>query len=161
VAYDLPGTANAYILWGTGRGSYQRTGNVLYGSLRFSTKRVQPTLPGPGDTLTYTIVLRNPGPELPAARVTDTLPSGVHYLGDLWASSGSYADTGGAITWRGSVTARQPVTITFGVTVGLDFVEPTYIGSVALIDDGVGNVWQRSAAVIVNGYAVYLPLVMR
>jgi hypothetical protein len=26
VAYDLPGTANARILWGTGRGSYKRTG---------------------------------------------------------------------------------------------------------------------------------------
>jgi hypothetical protein len=26
VAYDLPGTANAQILWGTGRGSYKRTG---------------------------------------------------------------------------------------------------------------------------------------
>ena len=26
VAYDLPGTANAKILWGTGRGSYQRNG---------------------------------------------------------------------------------------------------------------------------------------
>jgi hypothetical protein len=28
VAYDLPGTANARILWGTGRGNYQRTGTV-------------------------------------------------------------------------------------------------------------------------------------
>lgn len=27
VAYDLPGTASARILWGTGRGSYQRTGS--------------------------------------------------------------------------------------------------------------------------------------
>jgi hypothetical protein len=26
VAYDLPGTANARILWGTGRGSYWRNG---------------------------------------------------------------------------------------------------------------------------------------
>lgn len=26
VAYDLPGTANARILWGTGRGSFKRTG---------------------------------------------------------------------------------------------------------------------------------------
>src|SRR5205814_4170345 len=26
VAYDLPNTANARILWGTGRGSYRRTG---------------------------------------------------------------------------------------------------------------------------------------
>jgi hypothetical protein len=29
VAYDLPGTKNARILWGTGRGSYQRTGSPL------------------------------------------------------------------------------------------------------------------------------------
>ncbi|ABK19347.1 FG-GAP-like repeat-containing protein [Syntrophobacter fumaroxidans] len=28
VAYDLPGTANARILWGTGRGNYQRTGTA-------------------------------------------------------------------------------------------------------------------------------------
>ena len=159
VAYDLPGTANARVLWGTGRGSVQRTGSL--GSLQTSTKRVQPVRPGPGDTLTYTIVLRNPGPDLPSVRVTDTLPSGVYYLDDLWASSGSYADTGGVITWSGSVTARQPVTITFGVTVGLDILEPTYIGNVALLDDGLGNLLQRSAGVIVNGYAVYLPLVMR
>jgi hypothetical protein len=26
IAYDLPGTANARILWGTGRGSYLRSG---------------------------------------------------------------------------------------------------------------------------------------
>ncbi|MCB9421868.1 MAG: VCBS repeat-containing protein [Ardenticatenaceae bacterium] len=29
VAYDLPGTVNAHILWGTGRGSYLRTGQAL------------------------------------------------------------------------------------------------------------------------------------
>jgi hypothetical protein len=28
VVYDLPGTANARILWGTGRGNYQRTGAI-------------------------------------------------------------------------------------------------------------------------------------
>ncbi len=29
VAYDLPGTANARVLWGTGRGNYQRTASRL------------------------------------------------------------------------------------------------------------------------------------
>lgn len=29
VAYDIPGTADARILWGTGRGNYQRTGTVV------------------------------------------------------------------------------------------------------------------------------------
>jgi hypothetical protein len=28
VAYDLPDTANAVILWGTGRGSYTRSGSI-------------------------------------------------------------------------------------------------------------------------------------
>jgi hypothetical protein len=28
VAYDLPGTANAVILWGTGRGGYTRSGSL-------------------------------------------------------------------------------------------------------------------------------------
>jgi hypothetical protein len=31
LAYDLPGTANAMVYWGTGRGSYQRSGVILQG----------------------------------------------------------------------------------------------------------------------------------
>jgi hypothetical protein len=31
VAYDLPGTADARVLWGTGRGSYQRSGSLPHG----------------------------------------------------------------------------------------------------------------------------------
>ena len=34
VAYDLPGTEHARILWGTGRGNYQRTGSPLHRVLR-------------------------------------------------------------------------------------------------------------------------------
>ncbi|HRD66877.1 MAG TPA: FG-GAP-like repeat-containing protein [Candidatus Competibacter sp.] len=32
LAYDLPGTSNATVLWGTGRGSFQRTGQALKSS---------------------------------------------------------------------------------------------------------------------------------
>ncbi|MEI2741257.1 MAG: FG-GAP-like repeat-containing protein [Candidatus Competibacter sp.] len=32
VAYDLPGTSNARVTWGTGRGSYRRTGHVTHPS---------------------------------------------------------------------------------------------------------------------------------
>lgn len=169
VAYDLPGTADARILWGTGRGNYQRTGAFLHGSLQASTKGVQPILPGPGDTLTYTITLRNPGPDLPNARVTDTLPAEVHYLGNLWASAGSYGEandgSGGpgrsVITWTGTVSAAVPITITFGVTVSEHLTTPQAILNTALIDDGLGNVKQRQATVIANGYATYLPLIQK
>jgi hypothetical protein len=37
VAYDLPGTARARILWGTGRGNYQRTGTAVPGPLPLVT----------------------------------------------------------------------------------------------------------------------------
>ncbi|MCD4738767.1 MAG: FG-GAP-like repeat-containing protein [Anaerolineae bacterium] len=161
VAYDLPGTAEARILWGTGRGNYQRTGSLLYGSLQGSTKSVSPTLPGPGDVLTYTITLHNPGPGLPGVRVTDTLPSEVHYLGDLWASSGSYGEAGGIITWTGEAPAAAPVTITFGVTVSAQLTTPYTIVNTVLLDDGLGNVLERQATVIANGYAVYLPVIQR
>ena len=161
VAYDLPGTPNARILWGTGRGNYQRTGSLLHGTLQASTKNVRPTLPVPGDVLTYTITLRNPGLALPSVRVTDTLPANVTYLGNLWASSGSYGEAGGVIAWTGAVPTSEPVTITFSVAASQGLTAPQAILNTALIDDGLGNVWQRSATVIANGYPNYLPLVLR
>ena len=161
VAYDLPGTSNARVLWGTGRGNYQRTGSLLYGSLQGSTKQVRPTLPGPGTVLTYTIALRNPGPALTGARVTDTLPAEVHYLGNLWASAGSYGYAGGVITWSGTVLAGVPVTITYSASVDAGIATPRLIVNSALVDDAMGNVWTRRAAAIANGRGVYLPLALR
>jgi uncharacterized repeat protein (TIGR01451 family) len=149
------------VLWGTGRGNTQRTGSILHGSLRTSQVRVHPPLPGPGDVLTYTIRLQNPGPTLPAARVTSTLPAEVTYAGDLWASSGSYGEAGGVITWTGAVTAGVPVTIAYGAAVNGGITDPTAIVTPVLLDDGLGNVEARDAVAIANGFAVHLPLVRR
>jgi len=161
VAYELPGTASARVLWGTGRGNYQRTGSILQGSLRSSQVSVQPTLVGPGDTLTYTIRLENPGPVLPSVSVTSTLPAGVTSLENLWASSGSYGEVSGVITWTGAVTAGVPVTITYGAVVDGGITDPEALVNPVLIDDGLGNVEERDAVVIANGFASYLPLVRR
>lgn len=161
VAYDLPNTADARVLWGTGRGSYQRTGSLPYGSLQNSQVNVYPLLPGPGDTLTYIIRLENPGPPLESVRVTDTLAVEVSYLGNAWASSGRYGEAGGVITWTGTVDTAVPVTITFGATVSPQITTPHVIPNTVLIDDGLGNVWQRQPLAIANGYATYLPLLQK
>jgi hypothetical protein len=87
------------------------------------------------------------------------LPAEVNYLGDLWASAGSYGEAGGVITWAGDVLPNGLVTITFGVTVGKQITTPHAIINSALIGDGRGNVWERQAVVIANGYAIYLPLI--
>ncbi len=161
VAYDLPGTADARILWGTGRGSYLRTGSVVPGPLQPWRASVRPILPGPGDTLSYTIRLENPGPALPNVRLTDTLPSETHYLGNLWASAGSYGEAGGIITWTGTLPAIRPITITFGLTVSEQLTMPQALVNTTQWNDGLGNVWQQQMVVIANGHPVYLPLVCR
>jgi uncharacterized repeat protein (TIGR01451 family) len=161
VAYDLPGTANARVLWGTGRGNYQRTGSLLHATLQGSSKQVTPHLPGPGDVLHYTILLENPGPTLAGVRVTDTLPVELEYQGDLWASAGSYGEAGGVITWTGTVAATEPVTIAYSARLDAQLTWPLAIVNTALIHDGLGNVWERSAAVVANGYGIYLPLVFK
>jgi uncharacterized repeat protein (TIGR01451 family) len=161
VAYDLPGTANARILWGTGRGNTLRTGSVVPGPRQSWRTRVQPILAGPGDTLTYTIRLENPGPALPNVHVTNTLPTKVHSLGNLWASYGSTGEMGGIITWTGTLPAITPITISFGVTVSEQITTPQPLINTTLWDDGLGNVWQQQVMVIANGYAVYLPMICR
>ena len=113
VAYDLPGTRTPASIGAPGEGNYQRTGSHPVRPLQASTISVTPALPEAGDILTYTITLRNPGPILPSAWLTDTLPAGLTYLGGLAASSGSTGQSGGVITWTGSVPVGASVTITF------------------------------------------------
>ena len=161
VAYDLPGTANARILWGTGRGNYQRTGSFLTGSLWNSSMGVDPILPNPGDILHYTIRLENPGPSLPSAAVTSTLPTQVTYLGDVSATSGSAAEAGGVITWSGEVEGGSPVMITYSAQVDGGITTPTALINPALIADGLGNVLERQAIAIVNGFGTYLPVIRK
>jgi uncharacterized repeat protein (TIGR01451 family) len=159
VAYDLPGTANARVLWGTGRGNYQRTGSALRGSLYGSTKRATPSALRAGDVLTYTVTLRNPGPDLTSVHMTDTLPAEIASVETLWASSGSRGESGGVITWTGEVPAGSPVIVRYGVTIDAAIVDPRAIVNEVWMDDGSGEPIRRQATVIVNGYPFYLPLV--
>jgi uncharacterized repeat protein (TIGR01451 family) len=167
VAYDLGGSSGARILWGTGRGSYQRTGlapAVIYnnGSLDNSYKIVSNPRPAPGAAITYTIILTNPGPLLSAVRMTDTLPANAHLVnGSLTTSSGSRGLSGNVLTWTGSVSSSLRVTITYAMTTSSAITLPTVILNTALLSDGAGNLLTRTAAAIVNGYDVYLPVVRR
>lgn len=159
VAYDLPGTANARVLWGTGRGNYQRTGSYLSGSLSNASVSVHPILSYSGDILDYTILLENTGPILPSVQITNTLPTLVTYQGDASASSGSISESGGVITWEGEVPTAETVTITFSARVDIGITAPTFLVNNVWLDDGLGNLLHRKATSIVNGIAVHLPLI--
>jgi hypothetical protein len=159
VAYRLAGTANARLLWPTGRANLGRTGASLSGELTASTKRVSPLLIGPGGALSYTLRLLDPGPLLPNARLTDTLPANATLVsGSLAASSGTLAQSPGLITWHGPVSATTPITITYVMTVSAALSIPTAVVNTALINDGLGRVLPRTAAAFVNGLQAFLPL---
>jgi len=161
VVYELPNTADARILWGTGRGNQQRTGSVLQGNLHAATFHVAPNTPAPGDVVTYTVTLRNPGPALPHVSLTNTLPLSLTFVRPLTASAGSYGERGGVITWTGSVPASPPVTLTYGAQVTTTIARPYALPNTLQLDDGLGNVMERSAPVIVNGLRLYLPLILK
>jgi len=129
--------------------------------LSASTKQVSPTLARAGDTLTYTLTLRNTGDAAASARLTDTLPAEVENFGGLWLSAGTGLCAGGVFTWTGSVSSDAPVTIRFNVAVGASVISPNAIVNTAFVDAGTGQVWPRTATVIANGYAVYLPAIGR
>ena len=161
VAYDLPGTADARILWGTGRGSYQRYGAVLHGNLDASAKWASDPVPDSGETITYSILMQNPGPMMETVTMTDSLPGGISFAGNLTASSGIVNEAGGVITWQGEVASSAPVTVQFDVSVSSAIIDPQAVVNTAVIDDGAGNIIQRQAMIIVNGYATFLPFVAR
>jgi uncharacterized repeat protein (TIGR01451 family) len=164
VAYDLPGTANAYILWGTGRGDYQRDGyrsNALQSTLRGSSKVSSHSYPHPGDQLTYTITVRNTFGTLNNVSMTDPLPNKVDFAGNLWASSGTANYSSRIVNWYGAVSAASDVVIRFDALVDSSITSPTLILNTATIADGVGHSWQREAAVIVLGIPLFLPMVGR
>jgi uncharacterized repeat protein (TIGR01451 family) len=162
VAYRLAGTANAQLLWPTGRGGLGRTGARIVGTLTNSTKSVTPLLPSPGGYLTYTVRLFNPGPLLPSARLTDTLPLNATLLpGTVTASSGSVGVSAGVLTWQGPVTAGTPITLTYVMTVSGALSQPTAVINTALIDDGLGRMLVRQVVAVVNGLRVFLPVLRR
>jgi uncharacterized repeat protein (TIGR01451 family) len=161
VAYDLPGTDRASILWGTGRGNYQRDGN--------QSNANQPTLQGssmasslvnaiPGDAVTFTITLRNPGMTINQASMVDTLPSELIYDGDLWASSGIAGYSASSITWDGAVPQDEEVIIQFDATVDAGITSPTVIRNTAIITDSTGRSWQRESRVYIFSSPTFMPL---
>lgn len=161
VAYDLPGTSQARVLWGSGRGSYRRSGAVLLGNLAGSTKSVSPALPSAGQVLNYTVTLRAASAELPTAWLTDTLPAGLTYQGDLWAASGQYGYVSGVITWTGSLKPGQPVELRFSAALPPSPLSPYVVVNVAQLDNGFGNILERRATVVVNGLRSFFPLAQR
>ena len=166
VAYDIQNSAGARVLWGTGRGSFTRSGLApsaapARGSLDGSYKLAAPLTPGAGGMVTYTIHLINPGSVLVGVRMTDTLPAQTNLVGSVVASSGAVTATGGQIAWQGDVSAAGSVTLTYSLRLSAAIAAGATLTNTAQIDDGAGGLFARSAVVIAAGRPLHLPFIRR
>ncbi len=168
MAFDLPGTTNARILWGTGRENYQRTASPLRGSLEDSSVQARPSSVSSGDIITYTIQVENPYPTIPSARFTNTLPADVTLVGSPWASSGDIAAEGlsgqgqpASFVWTGAAESMVPIVITFSVQVDPELAQPRKLIDELVLDDEEGNSWHREAVVLANATSTHLPFVIK
>ncbi|HET9315753.1 MAG TPA: FG-GAP-like repeat-containing protein, partial [Vicinamibacteria bacterium] len=99
IAYDLPGTANARVLWGTGRGNYQRTGAL-------------PAIPPAASIADATVTEGNAGNTPATFGVTLSRPSGVPVTIVFATSAGTatagvdYGSTSGVVTFPPGTVAR-------------------------------------------------------
>jgi uncharacterized repeat protein (TIGR01451 family) len=158
IAYDLPGSENARLIWGTGRGNYLRNGYIA-STLENSVKTVDNFTPDPGDRVTYTIMLQNPGSPLMNVVMTDTLPGYLSFGGYLWASTGVVSENNDIIAWTGDVTTGSKVEIKFDALISDQIIGGIAVENTAIIRDNLNREWQRKTIFIVNGFSQYLPLV--
>ena len=136
--------------------------------LSASLKRVNRTVTFFGNPVTYTIELRNTGASLAnTVYLTDDMPGGVRLID----GSCTVLPAGGmgslpilpptkcqdnVVTWQGSLTETFAMTFTFVVTIAV--TEPAVIVNNVVIAASGTPATQRSAVIVANGHAVYLPL---
>lgn len=121
-----------------------------------SGKTASPLHAAVGQTVTFSIVLRNSGPaNAPAVTLSDAIPTSTTYLpGSARATGGVLTDRDG-IAWTGTIASGAAVTITFQVTVN----RAGPIQNTAVAGDGYGAFFNLTAWV--NQNRLYLPLVVR
>ena len=127
------------------------------------SKRVDDGAPEVDDTVVYALQVTNNGPGAATGVViSDSLPGGVVYVSD--DSDGAY-DRGAGVWQVGSLDVYSSTTLHITVTVDpgtclMPIVNTAVIVGSDLYDPVPGNN-RASAAIMVGGYRIYLPLVVR
>ena len=118
----------------------------------------------PGETIAYTIVLKNTGTAPATSSITDTPPLTLTVdPASLSASDGltvSYDANSRQITWTGTLPVSGEVLITYTATPypGLPWLTPQE--NTVLISGSVLGDFSRSAAVT-QAYGTWLPMLMK
>jgi uncharacterized repeat protein (TIGR01451 family) len=136
------------------------TSRVNTADLSGSVKAASTKIAGPGQTITYTMLLRNDGSSPAQAQLKDPYPPyAVPLPGSAWASRGLLIPTTEALLWTGVIPEGQAVTITFPVVISPS-ATTLYVLNRASLDDGWGEVRSIETYSWIQA-RIYLPLVYR
>ncbi len=114
--------------------------------LTASYKNVTPQMASPGDTLTFTVVMRNTGrADAVGATLRDPIPDHATYVPGSATGGATYNAAEDRIEWEGTIPAGSDVTITFQVT-----ADPTTRGLPIINQATISHPWTHAT----DGYAV-------
>ncbi len=118
----------------------------------------------PGETLTYTISLRNDGIS-PAASVvlTNPMPNYTTYLSGslIHEGGGTASDADGLISWAGSLDAGEMVTLTYRAEVVTAAQRGVTIRNIAYLWDGYAPLRRLEARTTISPLLIWLPVILR
>jgi uncharacterized repeat protein (TIGR01451 family) len=141
-----------------GRNQVMRRIVAWFDPLRASTFTVDRLVSQPGDTLSYALIVSNPGQVTANVRVTNTLPIALS-LGPGSLQNADYDPPTRSIVWDGALPPHGQRVITYRAQ-----PQPSFRGGLnnaALIhDQGNGSLFTRTATTLVP-YVYYLPLISK
>lgn len=160
-AYDLPNTARARVLWGTGRGSFLRGGSLVHGYLAPPRLTISNAAPQAGETTLITAALRSFDYPVRDVVFQNALPAELHPAGAPQANYGTATWLGSTLKWEGDVLPDQPLTITFPVSADGAISQPTLVQNSAAINAPFLPQLELQSFLIINGMSTYLPAIQR
>jgi uncharacterized repeat protein (TIGR01451 family) len=104
-----------------------------------------------GDALTYSVVLRNDGPETVSTSFSNTLPLSLTMISGSLAGPATYQQNARLLSWRGGLSPGASVAFTYRATVSAGLPAGTLIINTAYLGlEDQGLRFRRSAAVRVG-----------
>jgi uncharacterized repeat protein (TIGR01451 family) len=128
-----------------------------------SFKQVTPGEAETGDTVTYTVFVRNVGGGAAMGEIRDELPPELRYeTASLLCGTGSCGYASGVVTWTGTLGPRSMVPVRFRATVQAGAGGGGVITNTAVVTDVNCDIGYPVAAGVRSiRHDIYLPLVMR
>lgn len=165
VAYEIANSANARVLWGTGRGGYGRTGagaDVAHVPQIVLGKTVDTPIAKPGGALVYTVTVRNTGSVDESVAITDTLPAITELVeSSVSNNAGSVAHVGNALHWSVALEPGEDAWLTYKLELSNSAPPQSVVSNIAQVGVAGVQIATARADVLVTPMRTMLPAVQR